>query len=576
MNRIIGIKLTHDAAVAAIAEDGSLLFSVELEKIENRPRYAAALSLAQVEDVLAAEGVELDDEDVLVVDGWKHGAIRAPIGLRVAPYHDADEWCTNLCQLFATSLPLQGLARRAFSTPHVAGHVIGSYALSPFAARDEIAHALVWDGGISPRIYAIDPDAPGEARVRFLRELCPLYGTIYGIAGYYFGPYRRADVVAMSEEELLARGPFFGGRDVPGKLMSWIAKGRMDIGAMFELDEVANAELYAHLAEPEALRLSYRQDGAREHRFMRAVAGIAKRRNMSDEDALATVHAWLEGMLVEETVRATPRGCNLIFTGGSALNIKWNSALRASGHFASVFVPPCPNDSGSALGAAAAVHWLSRGGAPVKWSVYSGPEVGAPPEPEWLSEQRWGVDPCPVDRLAEHLAARPGEPIVVIHGRAEIGPRALGHRSIFMNPSARDAQAILNRMKRREAWRPVAPICLEEDAPRFFSPGTRDPWMLFDHEVRPGHREDLRAITHIDHTARLQTVGPDGSPMVSELLIKFAKHSGRPPILCNTSANFNGSGFFPDVKSAIKWGEVNFVWSHNALYYRWFPREVRA
>lgn len=128
-------------------------------------------------------------------------------------------------------------------------------------------------------------------------------------------------------------------------------------------------------------------------------------------------------------------------------------------------------------------------------------------------------------------------------------------------------KTLLNKLKRRESYRPVAPICAEEDAPRFFDPGSPDPYMLYDHRLRPEAIERLPAVCHLDGTARLQTINERQNPLIHELLRHYAELSGV-PILCNTSANDLGSGFFPDVRSVAEWGGVNHIWSDGTLHTR--------
>jgi carbamoyltransferase len=128
---------------------------------------------------------------------------------------------------------------------------------------------------------------------------------------------------------------------------------------------------------------------------------------------------------------------------------------------------------------------------------------------------------------------------------------------------------LLNEVKQRESYRPVAPICLEEEAPRVFAPGTPDPYMLFEHVVRDGWRDRIPAVVHLDGTARLQTVGPDDG-VLRDILRAYHEASGI-PVLCNTSANRTGRGFFPDLASAMAWGRIHRLWSDNILYTREQP-----
>jgi carbamoyltransferase len=108
---------------------------------------------------------------------------------------------------------------------------------------------------------------------------------------------------------------------------------------------------------------------------------------------------------------------------------------------------------------------------------------------------------------------------------------------------------------------------MEEDASQIFSPGYPDPYMLFEHRVREEWKDQVPAICHLDGTARLQTVNRKENAFIYELLTEYKKLSGI-PLLCNTSANFNGSGFFPDVKSVMEWDKVNFIWSAGKLYFK--------
>jgi carbamoyltransferase len=196
---------------------------------------------------------------------------------------------------------------------------------------------------------------------------------------------------------------------------------------------------------------------------------------------------------------------------------------------------------------------------PLEWSVYSGPGVIANSPAEG-----WQGRDCSLEALAR-LLHETGEPVVFLNDKAELGPRALGNRSILAAATSPDMKTTLNEAKKREGYRPVAPICLAERAAEVFLPGIEDPYMLFDHRVRQEWVDRVPAIRHLDGTARVQTVGRHNNPQVYTLLKAYEALSGV-PLLCNTSANYNGSGFFPDVYSATNWGGVNYVWCDGQLY----------
>lgn len=544
--KICGLKLTHDAAVAGI-EDGRLVFCVEIEKLDNRPRYTKMTDASLIDRVLS----DFDFKpDVTVVDGWKGSRVKET-GLAVASYHEFDGHYQGL--LTRRTFTNESDSAEYASYPHIAGHVVGTYATSPFAAAREPAYVITWDGGQNPRVHRVDPGA--ENPLRFVGALHEFYGIIYGIMGYYFGPYKLAGVASIPLEEIAPRA-LYGGYDKPGKLMSWIALGVPD-EALIDAAHDVYAEIVRGLS---GNLLDYRQDGKLEHEFMRRLSAHAI--GVDDANVLASVHVFLRQLLVTRAMDVIPFGANLCFTGGSALNIKWNSALRRTGHFADVWVPPFPNDSGSALGAACCEMALAENRWALEWSVYAGPHV-----PRQDPPPGWTARPVVVAEIARLLQRFPDEPIVALNGRAEIGPRALGNRSLLCAATDPDAQWRLNELKNREQFRPVAPICLEERAPVIFDPGTPDPFMLFDHVVRPEWRKRIPAVVHLDFTARLQTVSAAQNPLIHDLLIDYEALTGI-PLLCNTSANLNGSGFFPDVASAARWGRCRRIWSNGFLYER--------
>ena len=124
-------------------------------------------------------------------------------------------------------------------------------------------------------------------------------------------------------------------------------------------------------------------------------------------------------------------------------------------------------------------------------------------------------------------------------GKYEIGPRALGNRSIFAAPFHESTKTRLNKIKQREQFRPIAPVCLEEDAARWFGCKGASPHMLYTYNVRT---EALAAVTHVNKTARIQTVSSATNRSLYNLLIAFKARTGY-GVLCNTSLNFNGRGF---------------------------------
>ncbi|WP_407059053.1 carbamoyltransferase C-terminal domain-containing protein [Ralstonia syzygii subsp. celebesensis] len=241
----------------------------------------------------------------------------------------------------------------------------------------------------------------------------------------------------------------------------------------------------------------------------------------------------------------------LLIGGGCGLNCEWNRSWLDSGLFSDVFVPPCTNDVGSALGSAADAQWHLTGRAKLDWNVYCGQafvdDVG------YETASRLG----PFTRRSTDMAdiadtLRRGEVLGWVTGRAEMGPRALGNRSILAAPFERAMLDRLNTIKRREGFRPIAPVCLEEDVSTHFDLAGPSPYMLYFCKVRS--RGSLKAITHVDGSSRAQSVNAKQNPLLYRLLSEFKAQTNF-GVLCNTSLNFNGTGFINRTSDLVRYAQ---------------------
>lgn len=231
----------------------------------------------------------------------------------------------------------------------------------------------------------------------------------------------------------------------------------------------------------------------------------------------------------------------LCLGGGVAANCVAVGKIVDSGLFNEVHVPPTPGDSGTAIGAAIALHLAASGALPAAVSdrSYLGP---AYPEPI-LS-----ADPCPglsahrpvdaVQFLARQLAD--GRIVGLFQGRLEAGPRALGNRSILASPLLPHVVERLNAtVKFREPFRPFAPIVLASAAGDYFTLPQPAPYMSIASGVTQLTRDKIPAVVHVNDTARVQTLGPAQNPFLAEVLAEFASLTGV-PVLINTSLNVKG------------------------------------
>lgn len=306
------------------------------------------------------------------------------------------------------------------------------------------------------------------------------------------------------------------------------------------------------------LRLPY----SLEERF-----GPARKRGAPFEALHRNVAASLQKAL-EETVinmaawlRRASGEAHLTLAGGVALNCVMNARLRDAGIFDGVWVQPAAGDAGTALGAAL---WVDReqqrktaDDPPPRWTMehaYLGPGFTDDEIELYLA---WtGLPYRKLLDVPEQTARLLAEGKIVgwFQERMEFGPRALGARSILASPVDPEMQMLLNDLKDREDFRPVAPVVLEEAIGDWFRPaganGGKSPFMLFIYDVVPGKGELIPAAVHIDGTARVQTVSPRWNPRFYLLLQAFQRLTGV-PVLINTSFNVRGEPIVCTARDAI-------------------------
>ena len=501
---ILSFKEGHDGTVAAI-EDGRLLFSLEAEK-DSFPRYSGLTA-----DVLLRAAERLDrTPDVIAVGGWIKGFQTTETPSRSGYFGIGPDAVTDRPGTFL------GKEVRIFSSTHERSHLMSAYGMAPLPL-DQPFYALVWEGNIGS-FYRMDE----RGRVTHLQQVLTHPGNKYA---YLF---------ALADPRFHPSREFLRFEDA-GKQMALtgFAEDRPATDAEREVIELILGHREVIVGGlKDQMRWSRLHDaGVETPEFKNAAARLS--------DAIfEQFHDYAREHLHE--------GLPLLISGGCGLNCEWNRQWRESGLFSDVFVPPVPNDSGSALGTAIDAQHHYTGEAAIEWDVYAGEEFV---EDVAFDPQRYTVRPLRSADVARFLSE--GNIIGWARGRWEIGPRALGNRSILAAPFSAETTARLNKIKRREGYRPIAPICLEADAHRWFEGGLPDPYMLYFSRVVA---EELRAVTHVDGTARVQTVRPDQNPAIADLLVAFRELTGY-SVLCNTSLNFSGRGFINRTSELIEYGE---------------------
>jgi carbamoyltransferase len=234
-----------------------------------------------------------------------------------------------------------------------------------------------------------------------------------------------------------------------------------------------------------------------------------------------------------------------------ALNCVANSRIWREGPFDNVWVQPASGDSGTALGAALRVaRDLGDPVAPMDGADL-GRAFGDDALATWLDTARVEYErPDDVAEAVAEVLAADGV-VAWFQGASEYGPRALGHRSLLADPRRAANLERLNDVKGREQFRPVAPMVLEERAADLFDGPLPSPYMLFTHRVREGWAERIPAVTHVDGTARIQTVSAAREPLVARMLAAFERRTGV-PVVVNTSLNTAGRPMVDDPRDALE------------------------
>ena len=245
---------------------------------------------------------------------------------------------------------------------------------------------------------------------------------------------------------------------------------------------------------------------------------------------------------------------NLCLAGGVFLNILANSVIRKNGIAENMHIPPFPDDTGLSFGAACYGVFKAKEKVTLPHNISL---LGCTYSDEEIEEALEGTDYKKFDNFEELC----DETVKVLadnkivgwfQNRSEFGPRALGSRSILMNPTPKENKETINtRIKHREEWRPFAGIMLEEYQKDYFVDTYPNEYMLYSLIVKPHQRKKLGAITHKDFSCRIQTVNKELHPEVTTLLQKYNEKTDC-PVLLNTSFNDNGQPIVETPKDAIK------------------------
>jgi carbamoyltransferase len=545
---ILGINAYHANASAAIVVDGRLIAAVEEERL-NRVKYAAGLPSRAMQFCLDRAGAKLSDVDHIAVprDPFARMGTKLRFAMRM-PKFALDRF--RVMKRFAGiqediagafGVAPDSIRARFHRIEHHTAHLASAYFVSPFERAAVLSAdglgdfaSSMWAMGEGPRMHPL-----GE--IAFPHSLGMYYTALTQYLGFWkFGDeYKVMGLAAYGQAEFLEefRHIVYTNKPLSFRLgLEYFT--HQSQGAEMTWRDAASTPVLGRLFSP----------------FLEKRLGPARK---ADEpltqrhfNLAASMQAALEEVLAAHwsaLAKATQQKA-LCLAGGVAFNCVANGKILDTSSFERVFVQPAAGDAGLSVGAAFAVNHQVLG-RPREFSMdhaYWGPEFSP-------SELRTAVDRFEISGDEFQLQELQEEPLLQLtahhiatgkivgwfQGAVEWGPRALGNRSILADPRRPEMKDILNRrIKHRETFRPFAPSILEEAIAEYFEKTHPSPFMTFAYSVRPDKRSVIPAPTHVDGTARLQTVSRTSNPLYWKLLRAVGDLTGVPVVL-NTSFNDN-------------------------------------
>jgi carbamoyltransferase len=521
---VLGTGLSHDGS-ACLLKDGEMCVAIEKERITRR-KHDGLNDMAAIRYCLDAEGIRLDDLELIVQNA----------NFQVFQY--GHQWFHGSRDLPA-SVPVVTI------THHLA-HAYSAFYASPF----EDAATLVIDGcgnayDDCPNDGAIVPETPPAVAAHLYFEKDSFYGlrdgrlaplfkdfSPWGLRLREYPMHPNTTKHSIGGLYMAASLYAFDSFDDAGKLMGLAPYGRPGVYD-FPIFDLVDGRVFV------------RYDWM--HRFDRPAR--TKRLFKEHFQYYADIAWWVQReveraiLYVVRSRRELYSSDNLCYAGGVALNAVANRRLIEESGYRRVFIQPAAGDNGLALGCAY-YGWIEvlrqerrhHTGSTALGRSYAGPSSDRAVE-EFAADGRIEME-RPADyiaRVADLLAD--GRVVGWFQGRAEFGPRALGHRSILADPRRLPMRDFINReIKCREDFRPFAPSVLEEDRAIYFEGEADSPYMLLVAPVRPEWRERIPAVVHEDGSARIQTVSRAMNPEYDALLRAFKARTGI-GVLLNTSLN---------------------------------------
>jgi carbamoyltransferase len=553
--KILGISAHYHDSAAALVVDGMPVCAVQEERLSRR-KNDAGFPAGAIEWCL--DHAKLDPEDLDAVVFYERSMLKferiLTCALRAFP-HSWRSFPNAIKNSLGEKVWVRGIIssylgvprRKILFTGHHQSHAAAAFLTSPtrraaILTADGVGEWATLTVGHGERRQDGRAEMTLLREIRFPHSLGMLYSTFTAYLGF-----------AVNEDEYKVMGLAAYGRPTMGEQVRKLIRRTPDGAFTLDLDYFE----YQTTAKRSYSSRFVELFGPPRNSYEPIDLESAEGRRFAD--CAASVQRVVEDTLVDMT-RALHQETglpDLCLGGGVALNGLANARILAESGFERVFVPPAPGDAGCALGAALYADriYLGNPDRAVPDHPFWGPPVDAEELARAAREDGQAVEELDetalIERIADELAA--GRVVGWMDGACEFGPRALGHRSILAAPHSGEMRDRLNRdIKYREEFRPFAPVTPIETADRYFElpPGGARlaRFMSGVFPVRAEWRARLAAITHVDGSARLQTLERDMAPRLYALLEAYGRRSGI-PVLLNTSFNVAGE---PIVNRALE------------------------
>jgi carbamoyltransferase len=534
----INYSQLHDSS-ACIVRDGDLLFAVAEERI-SRLKHDARFPSNAIRACLDFTGIGADQLDE-VCFGWptpgyefRHDLKLFATGQRPITYLDVLNSTRHFLSMWhqkAGANPFQQQfgpvrARMRFVQHHVA-HALSAYAYSGF----EDATVVIMDGHGATEATSVWHGVGGRLNHILTIQYPDSLGLFYGEFTEFLGFHRNSD-----EWKVMGLAPYGQpGIDLRPFIDPEAAPYHVDTRRVIGNGSEPFPRMTPLLGPPRAAESE--------------IDDRHKNIAFAVQDMCETAMMSVVRMAIEKT-----RCRNVCLAGGVALNSKANGKILASGLVDKFFVQPAASDDGVALGAALVPYLDNNGKVPIKAMRhgYWGPSFDDP-----AIENNLRTYKIPHSRLTDPASTAAellsqGKILGWFQGRMEFGPRALGNRSILADPRDPGMNVKVNSaLKYREWWRPFAPSFKKEAAGDYLESATDSPFMIVTAQVRPEKRSVIPSVTHVDGSARPQTMEKDVNPLYWRLIDEFGKRTGV-PVIMNTSFNLRGEAIVNTPTDAIR------------------------